>query len=594
MALRDGTEPVALLATAGTLTNIVAILGRSIVSVAELRSQWNDADLAILSFESQLASLRTALVKINEWVDTHYAEDPHHQLVMDLDRCVACCRLLISKVDTDIHPFQMLSGKMDKKHKAKMLLKSKDFRDTQRMIEQHTSALSLLLTACHTTALSQQQVILGKPHARKVFEKMEDDAASLFVHLDTDSVAMSTAPTTIRSSKRSLKFDFDKELLVSKIYERWIRGSVKKCLRDEQPPKNPGGAFELEAPDRACLGVVSQTGSYSASERPMPELQGSVASIEAPSDYNGNTISELESPSGVLNPRTQSYNSSTISQHESPYGTNSTTSSAVDSPFSTALFGSRQTTSVNTSPSSLDTPATRWRRFPSLRKMPTRNYTASDNSSIRARAKKMQCDYEAVLVGSESRLEIFHAISAKHMSRKYAEQELINVASTGALEARLELGKRSIHLVNIVDETGDWHEWQPLLESTAFLLFVMDLDTYDEEDKMKETLSLFEEIVKSNFFLKASVILILNNKAGFREKLQWKALSDCFPDYTGGSDYHKAVEYIIWKFNMLNSGRFIMYPCVTKSDDPSGLDSMSTVMQEAIINYVLRGAKLLA
>jgi hypothetical protein len=143
-------EPFTLLATAGAVANIVAILGRSLVVVAELRSEWTDADLAILSFETQLATLRTALTKVMEWVENHYSEDPHHQLVMDLDRCVACCRLLISKVDGDIQPFQNNPTPMDRRKKFKMLLKTKHFKTTQRMIEQQTNALTLLLTACNT------------------------------------------------------------------------------------------------------------------------------------------------------------------------------------------------------------------------------------------------------------------------------------------------------------------------------------------------------------------------------------------------------------------------------------------------------------
>lgn len=143
-------EPFTLLATAGAVANIVAILGRSLVVVAELRSEWTDTDLTILSFETQLATLRTALTKVMEWVENHYSEDPHHQLVMDLDRCVACCRLLISKVDADIQPFQRNTNPSDGRKKFKMLLKTKNFRRTQRMIEQQTNALTLLLTACNT------------------------------------------------------------------------------------------------------------------------------------------------------------------------------------------------------------------------------------------------------------------------------------------------------------------------------------------------------------------------------------------------------------------------------------------------------------
>ncbi|KAL8376621.1 hypothetical protein RB595_007636 [Gaeumannomyces hyphopodioides] len=101
------------------------------------------------------------------------------------------------------------------------------------MIEQQTGALTLLLVACNTTLLSEQKEILEHPQTRKVFKKMQDDTASLYVHRDVDSLVTATA-TSISSSKRSIQFDFDAELFISRIYEKWIRGSVKKSLHHQQ------------------------------------------------------------------------------------------------------------------------------------------------------------------------------------------------------------------------------------------------------------------------------------------------------------------------------------------------------------------------
>jgi hypothetical protein len=441
--------------------------------------------------------------------------------------------------------------------------------------------------------LSQQQEFLEKPQARRIFNKMEDDTASMFVHLDADSLVTSPLTTvpTIRSSKRSLKFDFDKHLLVSRIYEKWIRGSVKKALRDEQPSK--GAAFELDAtgPDEpACLGVVSEMGSYSAtSSGPDPY-------------YGSNTVSELQSPYNTMSELQSPYN--TMSEFQSPYPANRAElespqvgpdSRLLDSPsssFSASNPDGQLITSMITPPPPYS-PGDRWKRFPSIRKSPARKKSIAIDNSIKEQAKEMKCDYEALLIGSDSKLEVFHSIKAKHTPRGYTERDTYDSASTGIHEARLQMGNNSIHLLNIGGVLGERKKWMHHFESAAFIIFVMDLDSYDEGSKMIETLRLFEDMVTSKLFIKASVILLLNKATSFKEKLQWKPLSDCFPEYNGGSDYHKAAEYILWRFNMLNQGRLIMYPCMTESSDPSGLDSMSTIIKEAVINYALRDAKIL-
>jgi guanine nucleotide-binding protein subunit alpha len=82
--------------------------------------------------------------------------------------------------------------------------------------------------------LSEQKGILEEPQTRKVFKKMEDDTVSLMVHRDVDSMMTSCTATSISSSKRSIIFDFDTELFVSRIYQKWIRGSVKRSLRLQQ------------------------------------------------------------------------------------------------------------------------------------------------------------------------------------------------------------------------------------------------------------------------------------------------------------------------------------------------------------------------
>ena len=50
---------------------------------------------------------------------------------------------------------------------------------------------------------------------------------------------------------------------------------------------------------------------------------------------------------------------------------------------------------------------------------------------------------------------------------------------------------------------------------------------------MEESLKLFESIINNRWFIETSVILFLNKKDLFEEKITNSPLTICFPDYTG-------------------------------------------------------------
>ncbi|KAK0723094.1 ankyrin repeat-containing domain protein [Lasiosphaeria miniovina] len=150
---------------------------------------------------------------------------------MDLDRCLSHCALLVGTIDAEMAPLQSTAGgQLDVASKLRLLFKTKCMQDIQKIIEHVTGALNLLLTACNYTSLSEQRVFLETRDVRREFKKIDDDVASMFVHRDVDFLQTYFSGTSITSSKRSLVFDFDRELLPSQIYRRVFQGSVKASL----------------------------------------------------------------------------------------------------------------------------------------------------------------------------------------------------------------------------------------------------------------------------------------------------------------------------------------------------------------------------
>ena len=69
--------------------------------------------------------------------------------------------------------------------------------------------------------------MLEKSSTRKVFRRVRDDTSSLYVQVDSASLQSRWTGNLSSFSKISKAFDFDRELFVSKVYERVIRSSLK-------------------------------------------------------------------------------------------------------------------------------------------------------------------------------------------------------------------------------------------------------------------------------------------------------------------------------------------------------------------------------
>ncbi|KIH64029.1 g-protein alpha subunit [Ancylostoma duodenale] len=71
-------------------------------------------------------------------------------------------------------------------------------------------------------------------------------------------------------------------------------------------------------------------------------------------------------------------------------------------------------------------------------------------------------------------------------------------------------------------------------------------------NRMHESLKLFDSICNNKWFTDTSIILFLNKKDLFEEKIKKSPLTICFPEYSGRQDYHEASAYIQAQFEAKN------------------------------------------
>ncbi|KAF9231473.1 guanine nucleotide binding protein, alpha subunit [Melanogaster broomeanus] len=172
--------------------------------------------------------------------------------------------------------------------------------------------------------------------------------------------------------------------------------------------------------------------------------------------------------------------------------------------------------------------------------------------------------------------------------------------TTGITETRFTMGQLQIHMLDVGDQRSERKKWMHCLENVTSIIFCAALSEYDQvlleetdQNRMQESLTLFESVVNSRWFLRTSIILFLNKMDVFRSKLPKVPLEKYFPDYTGGADVDKAAKYILWRFMHVNRARLSVYPHVMQAIDTTSIQLVSAAVKETIIQNDLKAREIL-
>lgn len=235
-------DPISIIGLAGSIVSIVDVVTKSLKALNELRLRWLEADLTLMLLITQLGTLKAALGQIAEWINSCLATDPHqhYQLIIDLESALSCCKTLITLMDRHISKLEWndhIDQPISFERRVRVALKDGAITDCLNHLGNQTNALNLLLTAFNCRNQSEQRALLEKKKSRKIFEQIRDDSSSLAVLYDSASFITSLTNVTETSSKLSLKFRFDGELLRSKIYQGTVRSLLRRAIHGSNGSK---------------------------------------------------------------------------------------------------------------------------------------------------------------------------------------------------------------------------------------------------------------------------------------------------------------------------------------------------------------------
>uniref|UniRef100_A0A6U2ZPA3 Uncharacterized protein n=1 Tax=Paramoeba aestuarina TaxID=180227 RepID=A0A6U2ZPA3_9EUKA len=170
--------------------------------------------------------------------------------------------------------------------------------------------------------------------------------------------------------------------------------------------------------------------------------------------------------------------------------------------------------------------------------------------------------------------------------------------TTGIVETSFKLESITFRMIDVGGQRSERKKWLHCFQDITSAIFCVatpeyDLKLYEDDitNRMHESIRLFREICNNKWFVDTSTILFLNKDDLFKEKIAKVDLNVCFPSYTGGCNYEKAIKFITEQFLAQNENpKKQIYPHVTCATDTENIEKVFAAVKDTILREATEGA----
>lgn len=175
------------------------------------------------------------------------------------------------------------------------------------------------------------------------------------------------------------------------------------------------------------------------------------------------------------------------------------------------------------------------------------------------------------------------------------------VKTTGIVETHFTFKELHFKMFDVGGQRSERKKWIHCFEGVTAIIFCVALSAYDlvlaedeEMNRMHESMKLFDSICNNKWFTETSIILFLNKKDLFEEKITRSPLTICFPEYGGANKFDEAASYIQTKFEDLNKKKDTkeIYTHFTCATDTKNVQFVFDAVTDVIIKNNLKDCGL--
>jgi len=178
---------------------------------------------------------------------------------------------------------------------------------------------------------------------------------------------------------------------------------------------------------------------------------------------------------------------------------------------------------------------------------------------------------------------------------------LARVRTTGIAQKDFVIDGNKFSMFDVGGQRNERKKWIHCFDSVTAVLFVASLSEYDQvlyedEDtnRMTEALRLFEQMCNSKYFGDTNMILFLNKRDLFAEKIKKVPITHCFPEYHGSQTYEECSEFIKDSFIKLNETKKTVYSHFTCATDTNNVQVVFDAVKDIVLTSCLKDAGLVS
>jgi len=195
----------------------------------------------------------------------------------------------------------------------------------------------------------------------------------------------------------------------------------------------------------------------------------------------------------------------------------------------------------------------------------------------------------------------FAKISARGYVPTFHDILQTRIKTTGIIETRFEVDKEEFRMFDVGGQKNERRKWMHCFDNVSLIIFVVALDQFDQvmyedntKNRMTDALELFRSVAQNKFFVEKDIVLFLNRRDLFAEKIKTKSLTLCpeFRDYKGNS-FDEACQYVEKKYLEGNENKErVIKTHVTCATDTENVKTIFNAVKAGIINKSLKEAGL--
>jgi len=170
------------------------------------------------------------------------------------------------------------------------------------------------------------------------------------------------------------------------------------------------------------------------------------------------------------------------------------------------------------------------------------------------------------------------------------------VLTSAIVEQTFQIQQALFKFLDVGGQRNERRKWIHCFEDVTAIIYVAAMQEFDQvlyEDektnRLQESIRVFSEVVSSVYFSKPTIILFLNKRDLFEDKIKKVNLKVCFEDYLGDNSYANAAKFIEDQFRKVNKNKsrlvFTHFTCATDTD---GVEKVFRATRETILYYNLK------